>query len=64
MDSRGVPHTVCIAFGSGRARRHFIIEKTARRIVEADVHQAIAARRRGARIVETPNTELHQSSPL
>jgi hypothetical protein len=44
MDSRAVPHSVCVVVGTGRARRRFVIEKASERINEADVHSALRSR--------------------
>ena len=40
MDSRAVPHSVCVLVGTGRYRRRFVIEKASDRITLADVHAA------------------------
>ena len=40
MDSRAVPHSVCVLVGTGRYRRRFVIEKASERITLADVHAA------------------------
>lgn len=53
MDSRAVPHSVCVLVGTGRARRRFVIEKASERIALADVHavsasQGLRAHARGA----------------
>ena len=41
VDSRAVPHRVCVLVGTGRASRRFVIEKASERIVLADVHAAL-----------------------
>lgn len=41
MDSRAVPHSVCVVVGTGRARRRFVFEKASERITEVDVRAAL-----------------------
>ena len=43
MDSRAVPHSVCVLVGTGRYRRRFVIEKASERITLADVRAALAS---------------------
>jgi hypothetical protein len=42
MDSRAIPHRVCILVGTGRAPRRFVIDKASERIALADVLAALA----------------------
>jgi hypothetical protein len=45
MDSRSVPHAVCVLVGEGReGRRLVVIEKACERIVEGDVRSALRSR--------------------